>query len=140
MVFLKGFFMDCIFCKITAGDLPCYKIYENEYVLAFLDIANDFEGHTLVIPKKHCKNILDCDEFYLNEIIKAVKLISNKYIKKGYDGVDVINANEEAAQQSVFHLHFHIIPRKINDGINVFPNRKDLKLDLQNIADKLKIN
>ena len=120
--------------------MPCYKIYENEYVLAFLDIANDFEGHTLVIPKKHCKNILDCDEFYLNEVIKAVKLISNKYIKKGYDGVDVINANEEAAQQSVFHLHFHIIPRKTNDGINVNPNRKDLKLDLQNIADKLKIN
>lgn len=132
--------MDCVFCKIINKEIPCYKIFENDYVLAFLDIANDFEGHTLVIPKKHYVNIFDTDVLYLQEVIKAVQLISNYYKYLGYSGVDIINANGKDAQQSVFHLHFHIIPRKQNDGIDVFPNHEKNNFDLQSIANKLKIN
>jgi histidine triad (HIT) family protein len=127
--------MDCIFCKIIKGDIPSYKIYENEYVYAFLDISQDTYGHTLVIPKVHSKNILDTDDKILSEVIKAVKLISNHYINDcGFDGVNIINANNECAEQSVNHLHFHIIPRKNNDGKKVFPkfnNKETTSLEEQ---------
>jgi len=122
---------DCIFCKIIKGELPSYKIFENEYVYAFLDISKDVDGHTLVIPKKHFKNVLDCDEKYLSESIKAVKEISNHYISLGYNGVNVLNANNECSGQTVFHLHFHIIPRKDNDGINAWPKFDGAKNSLE---------
>ena len=122
---------DCIFCKIIKGELPSYKIFENEYVYAFLDISKDVDGHTLVIPKKHFKNVLDCDEKYLSETIKAVKEISNHYISLGYNGVNVLNANNECSGQTVFHLHFHIIPRKDNDDINAWPKFDGAKNSLE---------
>ena len=132
--------MDCVFCKIINGELPCYKIYENEYVLSFLDISNDVKGHTLVIPKKHYKNVLDCDDKYLSEVAKAIKVISNHYVNNcGYDGVNILNANEKAAEQSVFHLHFHIIPRKNDDGYNTFPKFNSHNSTLEQAHNKLKI-
>ena len=70
---------DCIFCKIVEGSAPCYKIYEDEYALAFLDISKDCYGHTLVVPKKHFKNVLDCDELYL------AKTFTSKREKKSRD-------------------------------------------------------
>jgi histidine triad (HIT) family protein len=100
----------CIFCKIIKGEIPSYKIYEDEYTYAFLDIAKDVDGHTLVIPKKHVENVLDCDNETLRHVIDTAKLISNYYVNEcGYDGVNILNANDASAQQSVFHLHFHII-------------------------------
>ena len=114
--------MDCIFCKIVSGEIPSYKIYEDENVLAFLDIAGDVDGHTLVIPKNHCKNILDASAETLQNVILAVQKISNHYIDLGYDGVNVFCANNEEAQQSVFHLHFHIVPRKKSDNLDAFPH------------------
>lgn len=131
---------DCVFCKIISGEFSCYKIYENEYVLAFLDISKDVFGHTLVVPKKHFKNVLDCDDKYLAECIKAVKLISNHYIKNcGFNGVNILNANEKSAEQSVFHLHFHIIPRKENDNLHVFPNLPGADVNLEKQLEILKI-
>ena len=133
--------MDCVFCKIIKGELPCYKIYENEYVLAFLDISNDIEGHTLVIPKYHYKNVLDCDDKYLIEVAKAIKLVSNHYVTNcGFAGVNILNANEKAAEQSVFHLHFHIIPRKVNDGQTTYPKFKPHDNTLEQAYNKLKMN
>lgn len=132
--------MDCIFCKIIKGEIPCYKIYEDENVLAFLDISNDIEGHTLVIPKKHYKNILDCKNEDLTHVIKVIKKISNHYISLGYNGVNVLNNNEKCAEQSVFHLHFHILPRKDNDGYKVFPDLKSTENNLTEICEKLKIS
>lgn len=132
--------MDCIFCKIIKGEIPCYKIYEDKNVLAFLDISNDIEGHTLVIPKKHYKNILDCKNEDLTHVIKAIKKISNHYISLGYNGVNVLNNNEKCAEQSVFHLHFHILPRKDNDGYKVFPDLKSTENNLTEICEKLKIS
>ncbi len=132
--------MDCIFCKIIKGEIPSYKIYEDDMTYAFLDIADDSYGHTLVIPKKHCVNILDCDEDYLNAVISAVKKISNHYVDNcGFEGVNVLNASGESAQQSVFHLHFHIIPRKSADGIDIWPLKDKKNLDMQAICDELKL-
>lgn len=133
--------MDCVFCKIVKGELPCYKIYENDDVLAFLDISKDIDGHTLVIPKKHYKNILDCDVKVLNSVIEAVKVVSNHYVNKcGYNGVNILNANDQSAQQSVFHLHFHIIPRKNNDGVNAFPDFSGAEKSLEDMHKLLKMN
>lgn len=131
---------DCIFCKIIKGDIPSYKIYEDEKTYAFLDIACDCVGHTLVIPKKHCTNVLDCDEEYLAAVMNTVKKIARHYVEDcGFDGVNVINASGKAAQQSVFHLHFHIIPRKSDDGYDLFPLKDKLDINLADIADKLKL-
>ena len=132
---------DCIFCKIIKGEIPSYKIYEDENTYAFLDIAGDVDGHTLVIPKKHCTNILDCDSKTLGFVMDTVKKISNHYVNNcGYNGVNIINANDKSAQQSVFHLHFHIIPRKNEDGIDCFPHFGGAKFDIKEIHQKLKID
>ena len=65
--------MDCIFCKIIKGDIPSFKIYEDEYTYVFLDIAKDVDGHTLVVPKKHVTNVIDCDEQTLIHVSKTIK-------------------------------------------------------------------
>lgn len=132
--------MDCIFCKIIKGEIPSYKIYEDEYTYVFLDIAKDIDGHTLVIPKKHCVNVLDCDNETLNHVADTTKKIAMHYVNNcGYDGCDILNASGEAAQQSVMHLHFHILPRKYNDGVDGFPKLTGAKHDLEEIHKILKV-
>ena len=133
--------MDCIFCKIIKGEIPSYKIYEDEKTYAFLDIACDSFGHTLVIPKKHCQNVLDCDDEYLQATITTVKKIAKHFVEDcGFDGVNILNASGESAQQTVFHLHFHVIPRKKEDGIDIWPLKDKYDLDLKDVCDKLKLN
>lgn len=131
---------DCIFCKIVAGKMPCYKIYEDDFVLAFLDISNDGNGHTLVIPKKHCENILDCDDKTLTKVFEAVKKISLHYVQNcGATGVNLLNASGKDAEQSVFHLHIHILPRFKGDNLKVFPTLEKNQQTLQEIQEKLKM-
>ncbi len=101
--------MDCLFCKIINRDVPSYTIYENENVLAFLDITPKSTGHTLVIPKKHCKNIVDSDfdfDFFL-EVKKVALLLQEKLL---FDGFNIYVNNEEIAGQEIMHMHFHIVP------------------------------
>lgn len=131
----------CIFCKIIKGEIPSYKIYENEYTYAFLDISDDIEGHTLVVPKLHCNNILDVSQEVLHRVMETVQKISKHYVDDcGYDGVNILNNNNECAEQSVFHLHFHILPRKNNDGKKVYPDLTKLDSDLMSLCEKLKMN
>ncbi|MDE6474793.1 MAG: HIT family protein [Clostridia bacterium] len=132
--------MDCIFCKIIKGEIPSYRIYEDDMTYAFLDIASDSYGHTLVIPKKHCVNVLDCKKKYLRATIDTVQKISRHFVDNcGFEGVNVLNASGQSAQQSVFHLHFHIIPRKSDDGIDIWALKEKKDLDLAEICKKLKI-
>ena len=113
---------NCIFCKIIKGEIPSYKLYEDNYTYVFMDIANDIDGHILVIPKRHVANVLDCDQETLNHVMATAKKISNLLVDKcGYDGVNILNASGECAGQTVFHLHLHIIPKKNNDGISAWP-------------------
>ena len=117
--------MDCVFCKIISGYIPSFKIYEDEYTLAFMDIAKDVDGHIVVILKAHIKSILDCDVGTLNHLMLTVKKIANHLVDNcGYDGVNLLNASDESAGQSVPHFHIHIIPRKNNDGIDAWPRVK----------------
>ena len=131
---------NCVFCKIIKGEIPSYKIYEDEYTYAFLDISKDVEGHTLVVPKKHCTNILDCDTETLSHVSNTVRLIANHYVQNcGYSGVNTLNANGVDAGQSVFHLHIHIVPRKANDGVDAWPFKDKLEINMDNFCDKLKL-
>ena len=103
---------DCIFCKIIDGEIPSAKVYENEHVYAFLDISQVSKGHTLVIPKKHTRNIYDTPAEVSKNLFEAVPRIA-RAIRQAYepDGLNILNNNEAAADQSVFHLHIHLIPR-----------------------------
>jgi len=119
---------DCIFCKIVKGEIPCNKIFENENILAFLDIAPVNIGHSLVIPKKHFANIYETPEKTLIEMMKAVKKISHA-IKNSLkaDGINVTMNNDPAAGQVVFHSHIHIIPRVISDGFGLWHGKRPYK-------------
>ena len=113
---------NCIFCKIIRGEIPSRKIYEDEHTLSFMDVAMDVDAHILAVPKVHVKNILDCDPDTLTHLMNTVKNISNQLVDKcGYDGVNLLNASDESAGQSVPHFHIHIIPRKKDDGIDAWP-------------------
>lgn len=131
---------DCIFCKIIKGEIPSYKIYEDKWTYSFLDISNDGNGHILVIPKKHCENILDCDIETLSHVTETIKKISNHLVENcGFSGVNILNASGADAQQSVFHLHFHILPRLKDDKINAFPKLKERKESPEELCEKIKI-
>jgi len=114
--------MECLFCGIANGKVPNYTIFKDEYTFAFLDIANDVDGHTIIIPKKHVENIVDCDSDTLMRLMNTVQRVSTYFIENcGYHGVNILNASGEAAQQSIQHFHIHIIPRKEKDGIDAWP-------------------
>ncbi len=131
---------DCIFCKIASGEIKGLRIFENDETLAFMDIAKDVDGHILVIPKKHCKNILDCDLETLNAVAKTVKTVSNHLTENcGYEGVNLLNASDESAGQSVAHFHIHIIPRNTNDGIDGWPKFTGAKEELESVFEKLRM-
>ena len=132
--------MNCVFCKIVNSNLPSLKVYEDENTMVFMDIAKDVDGHMVAIPKEHIKNILDCDEFTLHKLMSAVKKVSNHLIDKcGYDGVNLLNASDESAGQSVPHFHIHIIPRKKDDGLDAWPRFDGAKVEIEEIYKKIKI-
>jgi len=132
---------DCIFCKIINGEIPSLKIYEDENTFVFLDVAKDVDGHIIVVPKKHFKNILDCDEETLCNLMKTVKKVSNHLVDDcGYEGVNLLNANEECSGQSVPHFHIHIIPRKNNDNIDAWPKFPGAKIPLEEMYKRLMVN
>jgi len=112
--------MDCIFCKIVNGEIPCAKIYEDKEFLAFLSIGPINKGHTLVVPKKHSENLFDFpEETNLIEFLKKVaKAVVNG---TGADGFNLSLNNGKAAGQLVLHTHFHIIPRFNDDGLKSWP-------------------
>lgn len=128
---------NCIFCKIAKGEIPNFKIYEDEFTYAFLDASKDCYGHTLVIPKKHIKNIFDADTEILTHLTHTTKLLCDHYKSLGFDGINILNNNEECAGQSVFHLHIHIIPRKTGDNIKLYNSLAPQDFDLLTISEKL---
>lgn len=102
-----------IFAKILRGELPCYKVYEDDKVLAFLDIMPRMPGHTLVLPKAPARNIFDVGADDLAAVIRAAQKIAKAaMVTFGADGVTIQQFNESAGGQVVFHLHVHVVPRK----------------------------
>ena len=131
--------VDCVFCKIINGEIPANKIYEDDKVLAFLDINPVNPGHTLVIPKKHSENLIDTADEDLCAIIKAVKKIAPAIVKTVEAGGFNLGVNNGAAAgQLVNHLHFHIMPRSDNDGLELWPGRPYEEGQAKQIAEKIK--
>lgn len=131
---------DCVFCRIAAGEVQGLRVFEDEKTLAFMDIAKDVDGHILVIPKQHCKNILDCDSETLNAVMNTVQRISQHLTEKcGYDGVNFLNASGENAGQSVPHFHIHIIPRRQDDQIDAWPEFEGAKEDITDVFNRIRI-
>lgn len=118
--------MNCIFCKIINGEIPSYKIYEDDIVLAFLDINPDSNGHTLIIPKKHYTDIMDLDNETLTHIFNVARKIKTKLEEKLHcDGITFIQNNGEV--QEVKHYHLHIKPyyntEQANEEIEAIYNK-----------------
>ena len=110
---------ECIFCKIVEGSIPSHKVFEDAHTYAFLDIFPANRGHTLVIPKKHCKDIFEADHATYSAVAgtaKAVAELLNSKLEP--EGVTIFQMNREAGWQSVFHLHMHVIPRWSQDQLH----------------------
>lgn len=112
---------DCIFCKIVAGDIPSSKVYEDDQVLAFLDITQVTPGHTLIIPKQHVADVFDMDSEIASQVFARVPKIARQLKEKlGAQGLNIINNNGELAGQTVFHSHIHLLPRlDETDGLDI---------------------
>lgn len=110
---------NCIFCKIINKEIPAHIIYENEHVLVFLDASQSTKGHTLIIPKKHVKNIYEIDPVTLENVFSIIPKIANA-LKAAFDpiGLNILN-NTDKPLQSVFHFHVHLIPRYEDDNFVV---------------------
>ena len=116
---------DNIFAKMLKGEIPCHKIYEDEDTLAFLDIMPRSEGHTLVIPKAETENLFDVSPEVLAKTMAVVQTLAPKIRDAvGAEGVLIQQFNGAAAGQTVFHLHFHIVPRK--EGVELKPHAGDM--------------
>ena len=130
---------DCIFCKIIKGDILCQKIYEDDKVLAFLDISPISKGHALVVPKKHSIDLLEADDKDLSAIISVCKKVANACMKGlKADGISLDVSTKPAAGQVVMHTHFHIIPRWKDDGLKHWPRKSLLDEEMKKVQEALK--
>ena len=108
--------MDCVFCRIVAGEIPSHTVYEDDTTLAFLDIHPATRGHTLVIPKQHVADLLSADTLALEATVRASQLVArilHKHLQA--DGINIVQNNGSAAGQDVLHYHVHLIPRWTGD-------------------------
>lgn len=111
---------NCIFCRIVKGEIPCAKIFEDDNVISFLDIAPANKGHALIVTKGHYETLLDIPGGVLSDLmLKAKKVVRAMSSALGCDGFNVLMNNKKAAGQLVLHAHVHIIPRFKGDGIDL---------------------
>lgn len=135
----KENFNMCIFCKIIQHEIPSSCIYEDEQVMAFLDLSQVTKGHTLVIPKKHYDNVLDCDPQTLAHLIQVTQMLAKRIVNQTQaKGVNILTNCNEVAGQSVMHFHFHIIPRYSEDDAIVIQFNESEKQDLKELEQLLK--
>lgn len=128
----------CVFCDIIDGKIPSKKVFENESLIAILDISQTTKGHTLIIPKKHYSNMLETDDSILKEMISLSKTLGNKIVKNmNATGLNVLINTNESAGQTVIHTHMHLIPRyDSNDTIDI--KFKENQFDLDKILEQIK--
>lgn len=111
---------DCIFCKLAGGDIKTNALYEDDIVKVIFDLSPASRGHVLIIPKEHFADIYELDDETAAHIFKVAVKVANAMKKTlGYDGLNVVQNNGEAAGQTVFHFHMHIIPRYKGDTANI---------------------
>jgi histidine triad (HIT) family protein len=115
-----------VFAKILRGEIPSHKVYEDADTLVFMDAMPQAPGHTLIVPKAASRNLLDADPAVLAKVIPVVQRTA-RAVKEAFaaDGVTVVQFNEPASGQTVFHLHFHIIPR--HEGVPLTPHAREME-------------
>ncbi|MCX5863078.1 MAG: HIT family protein [Desulfomonile sp.] len=132
---------ECIFCRIVAGEVPCTKIFEDDSILAFMDIAPLNKGHFLVIPKEHYGNILETPPDLYGRLASMVAIIARVVQETvSPDGMNFMQLNGKAGNQVVPHLHMHLVPRWVEDGLTICawePIMGDIK-DISATAEKIK--
>lgn len=126
---------NCVFCKIISGEIPGYKVYEDEKVVAFLDANPVSKGHTLVVPKKHVENIHGAEDmqFMWDALVKVSDAVEEAFDP---EGINIAQNNGEAAGQEVFHLHFHVTPVYTGEELEINYNRSELE-NGEEIAEKI---
>ena len=132
---------NCLFCRIVTGEIPSTRVYEDADTLAFMDIGPIIKGHTLVIPKKHYDPITQTPEDVLAKVMVVVRKIAQAQVNGlKADGVNVLNANGEAAGQQVPHIHFHVVPRFKTDGHhwNWAAKKYEDPAEMKKLADAIK--
>ncbi len=112
--------VDCIFCKIVAGEIPCFKVYKDADTLAFMDINPVSDGHVLVIPKAHFIDVVAVSEDAIGAVAATARKVA-RAVQAALDppGLNLLQCNGEAAAQSVQHFHMHVIARQIDDGLDM---------------------
>lgn len=132
---------NCVFCKIIAGEIPSFCVYEDEDFKAILDVNPSARGHVIILPKTHAANIFELPDEYVSKVMVVAKKIA-KAVKEAYhcDGINILQNNGEAAGQTVFHLHVHVIPRLDGDTdtINIGWKPMDTPEDLSAVAEEIK--
>ncbi len=115
-----------IFAKILRGEIPSHKVFEDDDVLVFMDVMPQAPGHTLIVPKAPSRNLLDADPQVLAKMAPVVQRTAQA-VKTAFeaDGVTIVQFNEAASGQTVFHLHFHVIPR--HEGVALMPHSRDME-------------
>ena len=129
---------NCIFCKILAGEIPSTAVYEDDDFKAILDVNPAARGHVIILPKNHAANIYELPDEDASKIMVVAKKIATA-IEKAYhcDGVNILQNNGEAAGQTVFHLHVHVIPRFKGDTVNIGWKQGDMPEDLDAICKEI---
>lgn len=131
---------ECLFCKIIAGEIPSTAVYEDADFKAILDVNPAARGHVIIIPKKHAANIYELEDEDAAKVFPIAKKIASALQKTyGCDGVNVLQNNGEAAGQTVFHLHVHVVPRYYGDGVQIMWKPGDTP-NLDEVADEIKKN
>ena len=111
---------NCIFCKIANGEIPSATLYEDEDFRVILDLGPASKGHALILPKAHAANLFELPDDLAEKAILVAKKVGAKLTEAlGCDGLNLVQNNGEAAGQTVFHFHMHLIPRWNNDGVGV---------------------
>ncbi len=127
-----------IFAKIIRGEAPCFKVFEDEHTIAFMDIMPQAEGHTLVIPKEPAENIFDLSADGAAALARTTKRIAEAVRKvTGAPGVMLAQLNGSAAGQTVFHIHFHVIPRSSGIDLALHAREKADFTKLKALAEKI---
>jgi histidine triad (HIT) family protein len=130
---------DCLFCKIINKEIPAVIVFEDDNVLAFLDIHPVNPGHTLIVPKIHSEGLLDADDKVLEEMIVATKKVAVAILRGlGYEAFNLEQNNGKIAGQVIPHLHWHIVPRTADDGLTHWPGKEYVEGEDQIIAEKIR--
>lgn len=122
--------MNCIFCKIINKEIPSLKIYEDDDFLVIMDISPASRGHAILMPKTHNENLFDFDTEILSKALPIAKKVGSIMMKElQCDGLNILQNNNESAGQTVFHFHIHLIPRYVEDNVNISWQDIEYKID-----------